>query len=241
MLLLCLPYAGGSENVYWEWKKYLKSDIHLFPIPLKGRGRRFSEPLYDTIAETVDDIFEIIKNHIYNTDYAIYGHSMGSILAYELYYKLLDSGFNIPKHIFFSGHKAPNDATSKNNYHTLPDSEFIQKVLEIGGTPTEVSNNNELLNLFLPILRSDFRMLNLYDFKERKEKINCDISILNGRTDSIRKVELLLWQTLAGQKCEIFEFKGDHFFINHDTKRVVNVINSILVKDSHIRICEKYS
>ena len=84
MILFCLPYAGGSEVAYYKWKKYLHPSIELIPIELKGRGKRFNEIFYESLEEAVDDIFENIKDKIINNDYAIYGHSMGSLLSYEL-------------------------------------------------------------------------------------------------------------------------------------------------------------
>src|ERR1700738_4611092 len=108
MILFCLPYAGGSEVIYYKWKKYLHPSIQLIPIQLKGRGKRFSEIFYENIEEAVDDIFENVKDKIVDDDYAIYGHSMGSLLAYELYYKISKLNLKKPKHIFFSGYKAPS-------------------------------------------------------------------------------------------------------------------------------------
>jgi 4'-phosphopantetheinyl transferase len=102
MVLFCLPYAGGSESIYYKWKRYLKHFIELEPIELKGRGKkRFNETFYESLEEAVDDIFENIKDKIAEDDFAIYGHIMGSLLAYELYYKIGKLNVRKPKHIFF--------------------------------------------------------------------------------------------------------------------------------------------
>ncbi|WP_268906141.1 thioesterase II family protein [Clostridium hydrogenum] len=101
MILFCLPYAGGSEAIYYKWKDYLSPSIQLIPIELKGRGKRYNETFYETLDEAINDIFKWIKERIMNDDYAIYGHSMGSILAYELYYKVISEKLRKPKHIFF--------------------------------------------------------------------------------------------------------------------------------------------
>ncbi|MBC8063127.1 MAG: thioesterase [Clostridiaceae bacterium] len=99
----------------------------------------------------------------------IYGHSMGSLLAYELYYKVSELNLRKPRHIFFSGYRAPSIIREKKNIHTLPNYDFMKKVMELGGTPDVIMNNQELLQVFLPILRSDFKILETYNYKERED------------------------------------------------------------------------
>ncbi|SHI99219.1 Surfactin synthase thioesterase subunit [Clostridium cavendishii DSM 21758] len=229
MLLFCLPYAGGSESIYFKWSDYLDPSIKLYPISLKGRGKRFYEDFYRNINEAIDDIFNNIKNTLDKDDYAIYGHSMGSILAYELYYKIKEAGLREPTHIFFSGHAAPNIISKKENIHLLPDKEFIAEVLELGGTPEEVAENSELLEIFIPILRSDFKLLNDYIYNDRNDKIKCNISVLNGKEDDINMNELLGWKTLTSGHFNIYNLDGDHFFINDNIENIIKIINNTLV------------
>ncbi len=229
MILFCLPYAGGSESIYYGWKKYLNPSIQLEAIELKGRGKRYNEDFYETLDEAVEDIFTNIKNKIVDDDYAIYGHSMGSLLAYELYYKIIDMGYRKPRHIFFSGYEAPSVIKKRENTYTLPDNDFINKVMELGGTPEEVMNNKELLELFLPIIRSDFKILETYNHEQREDKIQCDVSILNGKRDSINLQEILAWKNHVGKGFRVYNFEGDHFYINNNVENIINVINGTLI------------
>ena len=230
MILFCLPYAGGSQAIYYKWRKYLKPSIKLVPIELKGRGKRFGEEFYESLEEAVEDIFDNIKDQILQDEYAIYGHSMGSVLAYELYYKIRDEKLNMPKHMFFSGYQAPSIPRKKRQIYTLPDEEFIKEVINLGGTSKEVSQNEELLQLFTPILRSDFKILENYIYKERRNKIQCDLSILNGKEDDISLEELLAWKKHGDKGFKIYNFEGDHFFINSNVENITKVINATLVK-----------
>ena len=101
MKLLCIPYAGGSAFAYNFFNDYL-TDLEVVPIELKGRGKRFKEVNYNTFTEAVDDIYDYVKEIIKDTKYMIFGHSMGSWLAYELYYKILEEGNTLPILMFFS-------------------------------------------------------------------------------------------------------------------------------------------
>lgn len=230
MVLFCLPYAGGSESIYYKWKRCLNYSIELEPIELKGRGKRFNETFYESLEEAVYDIFENIKAKIADDDFAIYGHSMGSLLAYELYYKLYNENVKMPKHIFFSGYKPPSIAREERQIYLLPDDEFIKEVIDLGGTPEELVENEELLQLFIPILRSDFRILENYIYREKKDKIQCDISILNGKEDDITLEEILAWKNHAGRNFKVYNFEGNHFFINTNVENITNIINKTLVE-----------
>lgn len=230
MILFCLPYAGGSEVIYFKWRKYINASVQLVPIELKGRGRRFNEDFYENIEEAIEDIFENIKDKILDNEYAIYGHSMGSLLAYELYHKIFSENIRMPKHIFFSGSKAPCIPREKKCIHLLPDDEFIKKVIELGGTQQEVAESKELLQLFTPVLRNDFKILEKYVYQEKKDKIQCDISILNGKDDDIALEGLLAWKNHGNNGFEVYNFDGDHFFINTNVENIAKIINTTLVK-----------
>src|SRR6185369_7818116 len=106
--LFCLPYAGGSSMVFHKWKKYLNSEIELRAIELAGRGRRIHESMYQDRAEAVEDVFQLIKDEIRQSPYALLGHSMGSLIAYEVAQKIRANKLPEPLHVFFSGSSAPH-------------------------------------------------------------------------------------------------------------------------------------
>ena len=165
-------------------------------------------------------------------EYAIYGYSMGSLLAYELYYKIIDQNLRRPKHIFFSAYNAPSIIRKRENIYTLPDVEFINKIIELGGTPKEIIDNKDLMEIFLPIIRNDFRIIEAYNYKKRRQKIECDVSILIGEQDSISAEEALVWKKHVSKDFKIYSFQGNHFFINNNIEKISNIINSHLIKYS---------
>ncbi|WP_329603986.1 thioesterase II family protein [Clostridium hydrogenum] len=114
--------------------------------------------------------------------------------------------------------------------YKLSDSDFIKEIIDLGGTPKEVIENKELLQLFLPILRSDFKILENYIYEERKVKIECDISILNGEQDDNTFEEILAWKKHGGKGFKIYNFEGNHFFINSNVENITKLINNTLNK-----------
>ncbi|WP_367387264.1 thioesterase domain-containing protein [Bacillus vallismortis] len=230
MLLFCLPYAGGSETTYYQWDHYLNQSINLCPVSLKGRGKRFNEPFYECLEDAIEDIFESIKDKLKENEYAIFGHSMGSLLAYELYYKIKKMGFHQPKHIFFSGYRSP-EMKKKEIIYNLPNKQFKEKIIELGGIPEELVNNDDLFDVFIPVLKSDIKIVETYKYKEREDKISCGISVLNGLNDNITLENLMSWKKHTDKSFQLHHFEGNHFFINHNAENIVSLINQTLAAE----------
>lgn len=233
--LFCLPYAGGSAMTYLSWKKQLDERINLKPIELSGRGKRFGELLYQSIDEAIEDIYVNISDELNGTPYAVFGHSMGTILAYELIRKIVHHKAQEPVHVFLSGRYPPYIKTVDENVYLLPDKEFIDRVMKLGGTNKEVADNKELLDLFLPILRSDYKLVETYKHSGSISKINCDITVLNGKNDNcIIGKDISRWREYTNRSCSFYEFDEGHFFINKFKEDVIEIINSKLIREKDI-------
>lgn len=228
-VLLCFPYAGGSSAAYLSWKRHLSGSIELCPVELAGRGRRINEPLCESIEDVIDDIFPKIKSIIGNSPYALFGHSMGSLLAYETARKIRAHGMKGPVHAFLSG-RYPPFVERDTRKHLLPDNEFIQDIAALGGMNKEILKNRELMSLFLPIIRADYKMVELYKHVNDGFRFDCDLTVMNGKYDElVTENEVLRWKECTNKRCSFFEFYGGHFFINEFKERVIEIINEKLI------------
>ncbi|MNE16501.1 Linear gramicidin dehydrogenase LgrE [compost metagenome] len=228
MKLFCLPYAGGSATVFTKWRRGLDARIELIPVELSGRGRRFVEPFYSSLHDGVKDIFPFIMDQLGDSDYSLYGHSMGSLYICELMKQIQTHGCKKPQHLFLSGMYPPH-IKNKKKIHHLPDNEFWQEIIKLGGTPKEVSENKELMEIFTPVMRSDYRNVEDYQFEAGKEKWDMDITILTGEEDEIVSMdEIRQWREYTTRSCSIVPFQGGHFFINEEEKKVIDLINNTL-------------
>lgn len=227
--LFCFPFAGGAAASYNPWKPLLDKSIEMRAIELAARGRRMREANYDSIDDAAVDVFSIIKDELTEGPYALYGHSMGSMIAFELTYKIIRSGLPAPMHLILSGRAAPQvSRENKRCLHHLSDEDFKKQLLEMGGTPREFFEHPELLELFLPILKSDFRLTETYVHPEKDAPLDIDITVLSGNSDEDSLEEVEAWRVHTTGKCDIHHFKGDHFFIFEHDKEVTGVINNAL-------------
>jgi len=229
--LFLFTYAGGAAASYNQWKQYLDPAVEYRSIELAARGRRMREPNYNTIDDAVDDVFNIIKNELTQAPYALFGHSMGSMIAFELAYKIKKNNLPMPFHIFFSGRAAPQvPRDKKRTLHHLADEEFKTQLLEMGGTPKEFFDHPELLEVFLPLLKGDFRLTETYTHPVKDAPLDVDMTVFSGKQDEDTPEEVEAWRVHAGKNCDIHYFEGGHFFIHEENKRVVDIINNAIRK-----------
>lgn len=237
--LLCLPYAGGSCYAYNRWAKYLDKKVKQLPMEIAGRGRRIREPYYSTVEEAVKDIEALIHPVIRNQPYILFGHSMGSILAYELCRLLHRMRAPLPVKLIVSGSDAPMIREPDKKYHLMEQQQLIEEMLELGGLSKEIASSTELMDLFLPILRADFAMLERYVCSEPFEPLPIDLTVMYGQEDEMIKKDVRKWGELVTGKFESHVFPGGHFYLFDHECSFMPVLNHICeIGGSHAKIRE---
>ena len=216
--------------VYLPWKKHLHPSIELIPVELSGRGSRFATPFYESFDAAINDIYDLIQKKIENSRYALLGHSMGSWLVYELAYMIAERNQSQPVHLFLSGRYPPYLQKEMKISHDLPEAELKAQLMEMGGTPVELLENDEFLNLFMPVLRADYKILETYQYSPKSYQLGCAITSFTGSQDEIVTIEeLQLWQESSSQVCRSYELEGGHFFLHEKTSEIARIINDTLV------------
>ncbi|WP_257143875.1 thioesterase II family protein [Bacillus pseudomycoides] len=230
MNLICLPYAGGSASIFNTWNEFLSPEINVCGIELAGRGRRFQENLHMNIMGIVEDIYNDIYQKIDNSPYSIFGHSMGGLIAYELGQKIQEEGRRMPELFVFSGKSAPQ-FKSKEVVHKYNDEQLCEKILRLGGTPAEVLDNKELLDIYLPIIRADYKIVETYSLSDQRQALDVPFHVFYGNQDNILLSEILLWKDHTSKTCDFYEFDGGHFFIKQKESLVIDLLNQLLVRN----------
>lgn len=157
--LFCLPFAGGGASAYNQWAKKMQGKVTVCLVQLPGREERIMEKPYIDMPVMLDDLEEAVRE-VVDGPYALWGHSMGGKIAYELEKRLEAVGYTASC-LFISGSRIPSIPEPNPIYH-LPDEEFKRELGRFEGTPKEILENQELLDFFLPMLRADFTMDETY-------------------------------------------------------------------------------
>ena len=204
--LFCLPHAGGGASAFHSWQTALSAQVQVCPIQLPGRETRFSEPPYAELDSLVGAIAQELRPWL-DIPYAVFGHSMGALLAFEWTRSLQQEGYSMPARLFLSGRRAPDIQDDAGPLHTLPDHEFVEELnCRYQGMPQEFLQNPELMEVFLPILRADIAVVESYQFKEGAP-LNCPMTVSAGIGDASTSYDqLLAWarHTRAGFTAQLF-------------------------------------
>ncbi len=225
--IFCLPFAGGSSVSYRNWIKYLPEDIELCPVEIPGRGIRMNETLISDLSVLVKKIAEGIYPEL-DKPFILFGHSMGTALGFELAHLLAEKYKKQAEYIFLSGRGAPHLPDREEPIHLLPEQQFVSKLKEYNGTPKEVLEHEELMQLMLPIIRADFQVCETYS-NYRKEPLDIPITALGGLEDSSTlKEDLEAWKSYTTKKFNIRMFPGGHFYLNDQQPALLeNILRDI--------------
>lgn len=232
--VIALPFAGGNRYSFNSIEKHVPKKLAWITLELPGRGNRFKESLLDKVDQMVDDLLSQIIPHIKEGNYILYGHSMGTLLGYELTKRIIKNKLKQPVYLFFTGRGAPGFDRFKNKKSVLPKDIFWKEVYEMGGFPKELFEYDDLLDLYFPIMKSDFKAIEDYEFNSMKSPFLIPIHVCMGDKEigeEENKTPLISMKAWSKETSGSFSFellKGDHFFILKHPKTIVQ------------RICEAF-
>jgi medium-chain acyl-[acyl-carrier-protein] hydrolase len=221
--LFCLPYAGGGASIYRLWPNHLPGDVEVCALQLPGRERRHAEPAITDAAVAVELIAEALGSFL-GVPFALFGHSMGASLAYETARRLQSRYGRPPLGLFASARRAPHLPPHKAPIHHLPDYRFIEEIRQLNGTPSAVLENAELMELMLPLLRADFRLVETYR-ELPGPSLTCPILAFGGTADTEASLaQLEAWKDASTGPFRLQMFPGDHFFLSQVREELVMII-----------------
>jgi medium-chain acyl-[acyl-carrier-protein] hydrolase len=211
--LFCFPYAGGGALMFRDWHTELPPTVEVYPVQLPGHGNRMREQPFTDLFQLVEAAAKELLPY-FDKPFAFFGHSMGAIISFELSRLLRRMNGPLPRHLFISGSRAPQIPDPRPPTYNLPDSEFLQRLEELKGTPVEVLENAELLQLILPVVRADLTMCQTYDYLE-EPPLSISITAYGGLQDEeVSRAFLEAWQAQTTVFFKTRMLPGDHFFLN---------------------------
>lgn len=221
--LFCFPYAGGGAHIYRGWKDLLPN-LEVCPVQLPGRGARIREPQVKRLPALVEALARDLLPKL-DKPFAFFGHSMGALISFELARLLRREHGLAPSHMFLSGRPAPQTERDAAPIHNLPDAEFIEQIRAYEGTPEEVLQHPELMELMAPFLRADFELCETYDYSP-EPPFDCPLTVFGGLQDTgVSRQSLEAWREHTTGHFSLRMFPGNHFFINDSQPFFLQVLS----------------
>lgn len=211
--LFCLPYAGGSASVFRDWPNRLPPSIEVCAVQLPGRETRLKEPVFTRLGPLVQELARAVLPSL-DRPVALFGHSVGALIAFELARHLRAQYGIRPVHLWAAACPAPQLPDADAPIHTLPEPDFRERVRRFNGTPTAVLEHEELMGMMGPVLRADFALRETYAYVS-DAPLDCPITVFGGVQDhDVGEAALLAWQAQTSRSFRLHMLPGNHFFLH---------------------------
>lgn len=213
--LFCIAHAGGGASSFRGWGEALPAEVEVCPVQLPGRENRIMEPALDRLDLVVETLADALEPHG-TLPFAVFGHSNGALIGFELARTLRARGRPGPLHLFASGRRAPHLPPSGPPIRHLPDREFLTELQELGGLPPALLEHQELLDLLVPTLRADVGLHETYALRE-EPPLECPITAYSGLADpKVSREHAEAWRMHTAGPFTLRLFPGGHFFHQDD-------------------------
>jgi surfactin synthase thioesterase subunit/short-subunit dehydrogenase/acyl carrier protein len=227
LTLFCFPGAGSGASVYTDWSHEFSSEVELISVQLPGREGRGDEKRYTSMEGIIDELVTAFEE--VTGDFCFFGHSLGALIAYELYVKLKSLNRKLPERLFLSGCSAPLQPSS-GKIHLLPDDAFIEEVMRnYPGSENEHERRNAMKHT-CQLLRADLQVLETY--QPGSERIDIPLMVICGVEDQLAPpAEVKKWDQLSGPDFLIAEINAGHNMVKENAQDLVLLIESLVNAD----------
>ncbi|MEU9375637.1 alpha/beta fold hydrolase [Streptomyces sp. NPDC048255] len=209
--LVCLPHAGGAASFFHSWADAFGSDVEVLSARYPGRQDRIAEPCLESMADLADAAVEALRPFL-DRPLALFGHSMGASLAYEVALRLEDRYGVRPQGLYVSSRAAPHRVTPS-DVHLRGDEAIIEEVRGLGGSDAAVLDDPDLRELVMPAIRSDFRIVGTYRASS-PIPVQCPIfAYVGDRDPNVGAADMESWSEVASGGFALRVLPGDHFYL----------------------------
>ncbi|MER5483572.1 alpha/beta fold hydrolase [Streptomyces sp. NPDC002812] len=221
--LLCFPHAGGAAGFYFPLAQALAPDVEVLAVQYPGRQDRLREPGVDDVRVLADGVVAALLPLLDDRPLALFGHSMGATVGYEVARRLEHEAGVRPALLFASGRRAPS-RNREEWAHLKDDAGLAEELRLLGGTGGALLADPDILRMVLPAVRVDYRAIETYRHRPGAE-LGCPIVVLTGADDPrVTLDEAADWRhhTHAGHTLDVFP--GGHFYLNEVMEEIAGLI-----------------
>ncbi|MFG3510722.1 thioesterase II family protein [Streptomyces sp. NPDC047821] len=225
--LVCLPHAGGSASFYFPVARELSPRVEVLAVQYPGRQDRRTEPAVTDLEALADRIAAALGPWT-DRPYALFGHSMGAVLGFEVARRMEAAGDG-PTELFVSGRRAPG-VDRADEWHPETDEEVVAEIRKLDGTGDALLDDEETLRMILPALRADYRAVRGYRYRPGPP-LDCPVTALTGDRDPRALVEeVRAWEHHTRSGFGLRVLPGGHFYLVDQQAEVLRTVEDRLAR-----------
>ncbi|WP_166427120.1 alpha/beta fold hydrolase [Nonomuraea mesophila] len=224
-VLFCVPHAGGTASSFAAWRDLLHDCAEIRPVELAGKGARTGERPYTRLQDAAADVADIVQEGAAGRPWAIIGHSLGALIAYEAVRVLGARGHPPAQRLVVSGCPAPRPG-SRANDDPQDDKEVARLLQRLDGIPPEISDDPEAVSYFAGLVRDDGRLLAAYTHVPPSAPFPCPVTVLVSTDDPITSgKDPADWELAVARPVRIRQVtEPGHFFPMSDPRQCARVV-----------------
>jgi medium-chain acyl-[acyl-carrier-protein] hydrolase len=228
--LFAVPHAGRGASLFFPWRRFLPDWIELVAVQLPGREGRFSEAALPTIDAIVSALVNEIRPRL-DRPYALFGHSMGALICFELARALRRLDAPPPVAVILSGRRPPTAPDPNPPIHGLSDAQFIEAArARYDGIPQVLLDHPTFTRDLLPILRADIAASGTHVYRA-EPPLGVPFLLCAGREDRQASPEAMAgWAALTTQPAQVRVFPGGHFYLLAECEFLVSTLSHDLAR-----------
>ena len=210
--LFCFPYAGAGASIFKDWQLQPETGVQLWAMQPPGRENRMGEPPLRRWEPLLTSYLEAILP-LLDRPFALFGHSVGALVAFELARLLRLRGGPAPERLFLSAHRAPELPSKQGPVSHLEEPAFLERLLEMAGPSPSAIRDPELLSVLAPLLRADFELCENYRYVPGAP-LSVPFTCYAADDDSeVDPPDVAAWERHTTGGCRLLRFDGGHLFI----------------------------
>lgn len=213
MRLYCWPHAGGAASAFLNWRESQACPgLSIVPVEPPGRGHRRDEPPAGSMEELVSGFLDALSRRPRNEPFALFGHSLGALVAYEAARHALRSGTHRPLCLIVAAARPPAAAIDS-AFDDLSDGALVALMARLGGTLPNLLDHEEIVRRSLPVLRADLSLMTAYRRSAPSTVLPLPILALSGRSDAVADpAGCEGWRSMTSDRFQQRSYLGSHFF-----------------------------
>jgi surfactin synthase thioesterase subunit len=227
--LVCFPHAGGAATAFAPLARAVseRADVDVLAVQYPGRQERLAEPCLDSVAALTAAIVPEVAGWL-DRPFALFGHSMGAIVAFEVARALEQRDGPRPAVLFVSARRAPSTHRDE-RVHLGGDGALLRDVTRLAGTPAELMADEDVRQMLLPALRGDYKAIETYRWAPGPP-LRCPIRALVGDADPLTtEAEAAAWARHTTAGFDLRVLPGAHFYLADHVGAVADLVAGTLV------------